>query len=81
MYVVEEDFQPQQVDNVESIKSQSQSLDGEVVETEVRLYQEQISVQETLEHNTGCDDDLLEIQTPQGPVCVNVVQDNLLHGE
>ncbi|MFC7250173.1 PGF-pre-PGF domain-containing protein [Halomicroarcula sp. GCM10025324] len=80
LYVVEEDFQPQQVDNVESIKSQSQSLDGEVVETEVRLYQEQISVQETLEHNTGCDDDLLEIQTPQGPVCVNVVQDNLLHG-
>ena len=80
LYVVEEDFQPQQVENVESIKSQSESLDGEVVETEVRLYQEQISVQETLEHNTGCDADLLEIQTPQGPVCVNVVQDNLLLG-
>jgi PGF-pre-PGF domain-containing protein len=80
LYVVEEDFQPQQMDDVESIKSQSESLDGEVVETEVRLYQEKISVQETLEHNTGCDVDLLEIQTPQGPVCVNVVQDNLLHG-
>jgi PGF-pre-PGF domain-containing protein len=80
LYVVDEDFHPQQFENVGSIKSQSESLDGEVVETEVRLYQERISVQETLEHNTGCDTDLLEIQTPQGPVCVNVVQDNLLHG-
>lgn len=80
LYVVEENFQPQQVDGVENIKSQSEALDGEVVETEVRLYQEKISVQETLEHNTGCDIDLLEVQTPQGPVCVNVVQDNLLHG-
>lgn len=80
LYVVREDFHPQQVDNVASIKSQSETLDGEVVETEVRLYQEKISVQETLEHNTGCNPDVLEIQTPQGPVCVNVVQDNLLHG-
>ena len=80
LYVVEDDFQPQEMDNVASIKSQADSLDGEVVKTEVRLYQEKISVQETLEHNTGCNEDLLEIQTPEGPVCVNVVQDNLLHG-
>lgn len=80
LYIVEEDFEPQQVDNVSRVNSRSESLDGEVIELEVRLYQEQISVQETLEHTTGCGTDLLEIQTPQGPACVNVVQDNLLHG-
>lgn len=80
LYVVEEDYQPQQVENVEAVKSRSESLDGEVVEIETRVYQEQISVQETLEHNTGCDVTLMEIQTPQGPVCVNIAQDNLLHG-
>lgn len=80
LYTVQQDLQPRQIADVASIKSQSDSLDGEVVETEVKLYQERISVQETLEHSTDCGVDLLEVQTPQGSVCVNVVQDNLLHG-
>ena len=78
LYVTEEDFDAQEFSDVSSIKSQSESLDGQVVETEARLYMEQISVQETVETNTPCVD-LLQIQTPQGPTCVNVPQDNLLH--
>jgi PGF-pre-PGF domain-containing protein len=80
LYVAEESFDSRSVADVAAITSRAASLDGQVVETEVRLYQERISVQETLEHNTGCNQDLLQVQTPQGPVCVNVVQDVLLHG-
>jgi len=80
LYVVNETFRPRSMENVSRVKSQSESLDGDVVETEVRLYQERISAQETLEHYTGCSEDKLEIQTPSGPVCLNVVQDVLLHG-
>lgn len=79
LYVVGEDFEPRSMNDVSSIKSQAESLDGQVVETNVRLYQEKISVQESLEHNTGCEEDLLKIQTPQGSACINVAQDNLLH--
>lgn len=78
LYVFEEDFGAQDFSDVASIKSQSESLDGQVVETEARMHMEQISVQETLEHNTPCEN-RMQIQTPQGPSCVNVPQDNLLH--
>lgn len=80
LYVVEEDFSPQSVDSVRQLKTQSESLGGEVVSLEARLYQQRISVQEAIEHNTGCSEDVLKVQTPQAVVCANVPVDELLHG-
>jgi hypothetical protein len=82
LYVVKQDFQPQEIDTISQIKSNSGSLDGEVIETETRLYQTKLSVQETLEHGTitpNCGMDKLAIPLPSGTtICKNVVGDGLL---
>jgi PGF-pre-PGF domain-containing protein len=80
LYVVEEDFQPQEMDDISSIKTDAGSLDGEVVEVEARVNQGKLSVQETLEEGTEtCGEDLFPVQTPEGTVCVNIAADELLH--
>lgn len=80
LYVVDSDFGETEVDSVAEVKQQASDLDGEVVTLNARLYQQRYSTQETLEHSTGCDETVMQIQTPQGPACVNLVQDVLLHG-
>jgi PGF-pre-PGF domain-containing protein len=66
---------PQPVDSIQEIKDQSSSLDGEVVSVEANLYQGRLSAQETLEHNTPCGQDRIQVQSS----CVNVPQDFLVH--
>jgi hypothetical protein len=79
LYVVDT-FQPEQVDNVSEIKRRAEELDGDIVTVKTRFNQLRVSIQETVEHVTGCNEGVLKIQTPEGPVCVNVGQDNLVHG-
>lgn len=80
LYVTGADFEAKNIDSVTTVKQQAERLDGEVVKLNVRLYQERYSSQETLEHSTACGEDRMQIQTPQGPACVNLPQDILLHG-
>ena len=80
LYVVDSNFGAREVDSVTEIKRQAGDLDGEVVTLNARLYQQRYSTQETREHSTGCDETVMQVQTPQGPVCINLVQDALLHG-
>jgi PGF-pre-PGF domain-containing protein len=75
VYVVNSELDPQPVDSIQEIKEQSSSLDGEVVSVEANLYQGRLSAQETLEHNTACGQDRIQVQSG----CVNVPQDFLIH--
>lgn len=79
LYVTETDLDTEQIESVSALKSQADSLDGEIVQTEMNLYKGQISVQETLEHNSACGKDRFQAPTPQGPVCVDIRSDTLLH--
>ena len=75
VYVVNSELDPRPVDSIQEIKEQSSSLDGEVVSVEANLYQGRLSAQETLEHNTACGQDRIQVQSG----CVNVPQDFLIH--
>ena len=85
LYVVEADYNPEGVDDVSSIRSNADSLDGEVVEINARLFQGKISVEENLEEGTtaGCSPNNINtfpIPTGQGqPICKNLRTDELLH--
>jgi len=79
LYIVDEDFESTSSD-IETIKSQSESLDGDVVAVETNLYQGRISVQETLEETLPiCGTDALGVYITQPPICIDLIQDNLLH--
>jgi hypothetical protein len=69
LYVTRSDFGAERINSVSEIKSRAEALDGHVVSVEANVYQQRISSQETLEHATTqvCGEELLEIQTPQGP--------------
>jgi hypothetical protein len=46
----------------------------------MNVSQVRVSVQESVEHTTGCGEDVMLVPTPNGPVCVDVPQDVLVHG-
>lgn len=76
LYVVDESRSPRSVDSVSDLKSRADSLDGQVVSLDARMFQVTTSVQEVLEHNTACGDDQFQAKD----VCINLPQDELLHG-
>jgi hypothetical protein len=80
LYVTNETFDPTTVADVGTLQTRSTELAGEVVTVESRVFAGHISVQETLEHATTsqCTADRLLVQTPEGPICVNVVVDERL---
>lgn len=82
LYVVDADFRAETYDSVSAITSEADALDGEEVTLTARLYRTRISVQETAEHatTTQCSEDLLTVQTPNGPACVNLAADVLADG-
>lgn len=81
LYVVDKQYDPRSMTDVDEITRRADSLDGEVVSVTARMYGTDLSIQESLEHATTsqCSENRLLIQTPQGPACVNVVQDVLVH--
>lgn len=82
LYRVEEAYSPRAVSGISEIKSNAEQLDGTVVSFTASVYQQRLSIQEALEHATGapCDTTTVTVPTPNGPVCVNVVFDTLVHG-
>jgi hypothetical protein len=68
------------MDDVSSIRSNAESLDGEVVEIDARLVQAKVSVEETMEEGTAtCNPNKYPIPTGQGqPICKNMRADELL---
>ena len=81
LYVVEEDYRPKEMTKISSIRSNAESLDGEVVQINARLIQGKLSVEETIEHGTTtCGSTRFPIPTGQGqPFCANLRTDVLLH--
>lgn len=77
LYVVADRVSAREYTEVSSVKQAAS--DGEIVAIEARLFGVTISVQETLEHNTECGEDQAQIPTPGGPICINVIQDTLIH--
>lgn len=75
LYLVQADYDSREVSDVESVTRRADSLDGEVVTVEARLYQQTISVEETLEENTDCGDEQVRVKE----ACAPVVHDTLLH--
>ncbi|WP_323677652.1 hypothetical protein [Halorubellus sp. PRR65] len=82
LYVVDSQFQSKQYNSVSAITSNAADLDGNEVTITGRVYQTRVSVQETAEHatTTQCSEDMLTVQTPNGPACVNVAVDVLADG-
>jgi PGF-pre-PGF domain-containing protein len=82
VYVVRSEIEAQSFDSVRKLASNADSLDGEEVTITGRVYQGRVSVQETAEHATTsqCSEDLLTVQTPNGPACVNVAADVVAEG-
>lgn len=79
LYVVDA-FEPTRVPDVADLRQRGSTLDGETVSIEARLTQTRVSVQEAIEHGTGCTIDRAQVPTPSGPVCVNLPVDELIHG-
>ena len=77
LYIVNESFASQPVANASVAKQQP---DGTVVEFSTRLYQARLSSQESLEHWTPCGTNQVQVQTPSGPICTNIINDVLTHG-
>ncbi|WP_323677569.1 hypothetical protein [Halorubellus sp. PRR65] len=77
LYVVNAAFEADTYDSVADLTTNSDDLDGKEVTLTARVYQSHVSVQETAEHATTsqCSEDLLTVQTPSGPACVNVAAD------
>lgn len=80
VYATNETFDSQSVDSINTVRANASDFDGTVVSVNASLFQNRVSVQETLEEQTGCSDDVLLVPTPNGAVCLPVVQDTLLHG-
>lgn len=77
LYVTNSEFDSQNYESVRDIQNQAE--DGDVVSITANLYGQKTSVQETIEHTTPCGVDVAQIPTPSGPICVDVLQDTLIH--
>lgn len=77
LYVVDSILPNREYDSVSSLKRQAS--DGETVSVKANILGQHISVQETMEHGTPCGSDLAQVPSPSGPVCVDVIQDTLIH--
>lgn len=76
LYVVTDEMDSAQYSDIQSVKQDAS--DGDVVSVEASLYGESISIQETLEHSTPCGQTQAQVPTPNGPVCLNIVQDTAI---
>lgn len=77
LYIVKKEYDVQTYSKVNTVKQQSEI--GEIVSIKTNLYGRTLSTQETLETSTPCGDSKAQIPTPSGPVCIDIVQDTLIH--
>jgi len=74
LYVVNNIGYPDaQFDSIQSVKSDA--TDGKIVQITANLYGQRVSTQETLRTSTPCGDSQVQVPTPSGPICIDVVQD------
>lgn len=78
LYVVNQDTETTQYSDVGTL--QREASDGDTVSIDTNLVGKTLSVQETLEESTGCDDTKMKVQTTHGSACIDIVQDTLVHG-
>lgn len=76
VYVVDSEGRYQEYANVSELGRRAD--DGDLVSLHANVYGQTLSVQETLEAVTACEE--LQVQTPSGPACVPLVLDALVHG-
>lgn len=77
LYVVDSEVDTQTYDSVSSL--QQQASIGDRVSVRTNMYGQTISVQETLEQSTPCGPSKAQIPSPSGPICVDIIQDTVIH--
>ncbi len=80
LYDVKTSFSAHNISSVEEIYNDTEQYRNEVISLEAKAIGGTISVQESLEHYTSCDEDRFPVPTPSGPICVNIPVDVLLEG-
>lgn len=70
------DHNPTAVAGVPTLVEDAETLDGETVAIDANVWQQTLSVQETMEETTACGSEHVQIED----TCVDIVNDAVLHG-
>lgn len=73
VYVVGSSFETTDYDSVSKVSEEAN--DGDLMSVEANLVGQRISVQESIEHSTPCKETVAQVQSPSGPICVDLLQD------